>query len=141
MTRRKPNAMLIELVIVLMFFAISASIVLQLFVAASEKNGQNSNQSAYLLIAEDYAERFAASKLDSDAFFVADGWTASGNGYEKEAELNGGNVLLSISGGATDTGAGTLDEWVITASNGRNTSVSLPITRYMQKEAKDEPTI
>ena len=71
---RKPNAMLIELVIVILFFAISAGIILQLFVAASDRSGQSATDSNALLMTEDVAERFVASKLPVDEFFAALGW-------------------------------------------------------------------
>lgn len=131
---RKPNTMLVELVIVILFFAISASVILQLFVAAGSRSAQSTTDSAALLMAEDFAERFAASKLPADAFLEADGFTQEGETYARNAEAGNRTVTLTVSGADEETGAGVLDTLHLAVYDKERAVLTLPVSRYLPKE-------
>lgn len=132
--KRKPNAMLIELIIVILFFSISAGIILQLFVASHERSLESSIGTSALFMAEAYAEQFAASTLPVDAFLEDAGFVENGGAYTRQAEINGRTVTISALSETTASEAGTLDRLDITVSAGERPSVSLPATRYLPKE-------
>ena len=132
--RRKPNAMLIELVIVILFFAISASIILQLFVAAHDRSVQSDVENTAVLTAEDIVERFAASSLGADAFFEDLGWIEEPNGYGLQTSVDGHTLRLVSTGSTEDTTAGTLDDLTLTIYDSDREVVSLPMVRYTPKE-------
>lgn len=65
-TRRastKRNAFLVEIVIVILFFSISVSVILQLFVAAHQKSQQSRDTNVAMIKAQEIAEGFQG--LDS----------------------------------------------------------------------------
>ena len=135
-SKRKPNAMLIELVIVILFFSISAGIILQLFVAAHDRSRQSAMDNEMTLVAEDIAERFAVSTLASEAFFLGDGWTGNTDAYSRTLDLQSGReVQLSVTGTQQETQAGTLDIFTLVAYDGDREIMSLPVSRYLPKEA------
>lgn len=132
---RKPNAMLIELVIVILFFSISAGIILQLFVAAHDRSMQSDTDTAALLLSEDMAERFAASDLPLDAFLDADGWTSILGNHEKTLTPDGARPLrMALDGSTLDMGPGALDTLTLTVYDGERVCVTLPINRYTARE-------
>lgn len=136
--KRKPNSMLIELVIVILFFSLSAGIVLQLFVAAGDKAVQSATQTSALVSLEDLAERFVGSGEPADAFFAADGWQASAEGYTKQMEHGGHTLDLILEGGVAEGEAGQHSRYTVTAYEGERQLVSLPISRYTPKEVAHE---
>lgn len=135
-SKRKPNAMLIELVIVILFFSISAGIILQLFVAAHDRSRQSAMDNEMTLVAEDIAERFAVSTLDADAFFLSGGWAGEADAYTRTLTLESGReVQLSVTGAQQETQAGTLDVFALVAYDGDREIMNLPVSRYLPKEA------
>lgn len=132
---RKPNAMLIELVIVILFFSISAGIILQLFVAASNKSIQSSADTSATLIAEDVAERFAVSREEADTFFSADGWTQTEDGYERQTQAAGRTYRVAVQCDTQETAAGTYDAVTVSVYDGAREAIVLPADRYLPKEA------
>lgn len=132
---RRPNAMLIELVIVILFFALSAGIILQLFVAAHDRSAQNETDTAAMLMAEDFAERFAASRQPLDAFLEADGWAAQADARTKQVAREGATPLtLHLTGESEQAEAGTLDRLTLTIRDGGREAVTLPVSRYLPGE-------
>lgn len=132
---RKPNAMLIELVIVILFFSISAGIILQLFVAANERGHQNDVDNTAMLLAEDVAERLAVSTQTLDAFFMGDGWVQKDDAYVRQESAYAGRRLQLTARGATEEReAGTLDSVELTIYDGDRAVLSMPVARYLPME-------
>lgn len=131
---RKPNAMLIELVIVILFFSISAGIMLQLFVAANDRGRQNSVNSTAVMLAEDTAELFAASHDTLEAYFSDAGWVLSPEGYERSIEMDDRLLRMVAQGETEQTEAGTLDTVTLTVYDGERAAVILPMARYVPGE-------
>lgn len=131
MNTRKPNSMLIELVIVILFFAISAGIILQLFMAAHERSSQSTFDTTALLLAEDLAARFQTSDLPADDFIQAEGFAQEPDGAKKTFTHGAQTVRMALSGESKQTGAGTLDAWMLDVYDGERLAFSLPISRYI----------
>lgn len=139
MNKQKPNAMLIELVIVILFFSLSAGIILQLYVAAGDRTLQDATDSFATLYAEDFAERFAASDAAAEAFFLADGWSAAGDAYTKDIEAQNGRTLgMTADVSTVESEAGVLDSMTLTLHDGEREAIAIPVNRYMPKEAVHE---
>lgn len=131
---RKPNAMLIELVIVILFFAISAGIVLQLFAAAGNRSIENTMEASAVLYAEDAAEQFLASPLAVEEYFAQAPWIATEDGHQMQLEAGGRALTLTARAAQEEISTGILDSLQITVDNGNRTIVELPVVRYTQKE-------
>ena len=132
----RPNALLVELVIVLLFFALSATVILQLYVAAREKSVQAQVDSLAVLAAQDAAERFAASDLDVGAFLDADGWIAREGRRVKQIALDAGTLELSLELSQEAGEAGALDVLTLSVRASERDVLTLPLLRYRPGEVK-----
>jgi len=132
-TASKPNALLIELLIVLLFFALSAVVILQVFMGARDKSVRSGVDSAALMTAEDIAERLYASNLDAENFFVEDGWMVA-DGHSKEIQVAGRDIRYVVRIETAKEQAGYLEEATLTAYDGDREVLTLPIIRYMPGE-------
>ena len=133
---RKPNAMLIELVIVILFFALSASIILQLFVAASNRSVQSATDSSALIYAEDFIEQFSVSTLDADAFLREGGFESVTEGeYARELEAANGRPIRMVASGDKEIAAtGELDDLSLQVYDGGRVIVHRPVNRAIPTE-------
>lgn len=66
--KNRPNAFFIEIVIVLLFFSLSAAVILQLFVMAHNQSTRSREQSASVIKAQDIAEQFKAYSSPGQPF-------------------------------------------------------------------------
>ncbi len=130
----KPNSLLIELVIVLLFFSLSAVVILQLFVAAHDKSVDSAVGTEATLMAEDIAERFRAGGLEPGVFLAGDGWTEAAGAYTRQAEASGHAVRLTADVAREVTPAGSLDTITLTVYDDDSVVVSLPVVRYSPGE-------
>lgn len=132
MYRRKPNAMLIELVIVILFFSISAGIILQLFVAANDRSVQSATDTAALLEAENMAELLVASRLPLEDFLADTGWDMETHGiYTRPFDVGSRSLLMVATCETSETDAGTLDSLQLTVMDKERKAVVLPVGRYL----------
>ncbi len=80
MRDHRGNTLLIEIVIVILFFALSQAIVLQVFARAQQVNHNTELTNHALMRAEDAAETLAVSS-DADAALVSLGFVRNGDAY------------------------------------------------------------
>lgn len=130
----KPNSMLIELVIVLLFFSLSAAVILQLFFAAHNASVRASVDSSALMMAEDVAERFSVSDLTADAFLAADGWTMQDDHFTRDVTEQKRTLRFTANTASEPAAAGTLETMSLTVTDGDTEIVTLPIVRYTPEE-------
>lgn len=126
--RYKGNLVLLELLIALAFFAISAVIGAGVLASAYKISVESRRTTDALFIAQGWAERVAAAEdplapLRSADPDLADGCRFEENGYTIEAEIN-----------PEASGAGTLYGIKIKVSRSGEELVALPATRYMPGE-------
>ncbi len=131
----KPNSLLIELVIVLLFFSLSAVVILEVFVAAHDKSVGSVVGSEGTFMAEDLAERFYASSMDPEAFLLEEGFVKAGeNLYAHEARVNKYIITLSAAVSREQEPWGSLDTIELTLRFGNSAFLTVPAVRYMPKE-------
>ena len=129
--RSKANLVLLELLIVLLFFALSATVMLRLFAGAYSASRESRQKSDLLLAAQDWAERLYACEepaalLQEGGFCEADGlWT-----------LDGAEGRLCVRLSEAESGAGRLRDIRLSALNPAGEAVlTLPVCRYLPGEA------
>lgn len=128
--RYKGNLVLMELLIALAFFAISAVIGAGVLASAYRINVDSRRTTDALFIAQSWAERVAAaddplSPLRSADQNLEDGCRFEENGYTVAVEIN-----------PEPCGAGTLYGIRITVSRSGEELVALPATRYVPGEVQ-----
>jgi Tfp pilus assembly protein PilV len=126
--RYKGNLVLLELLIALAFFAISAVIGAGVLASAYKISVDSRRTTDALFIAQGWAERIAAaedplSPLKAEDPDLGDGCRFEENGYTVEAEIS-----------PEPSGAGTLYAISIKVSRSGEALVSLPASRYVPGE-------
>lgn len=121
---RHSNLFFIELMLVLVFFSISAAVILQLFVAADNRQKQSNRIEMAVICAQSVAEAFSVSgQLSESIGMVFEGVNlpATEDLYRFEIKLGGdfkpavdGNIMLKLSENETLTQAGTLSRLEMT---------------------------
>lgn len=130
MKGRNQRALLMEIMIAVLFFALCATVLLEVFAAARTLGERAERDSQAMLEMQDLAERLYASE-DAQALLAADGfeqdgdvWTLERNGYRLEAALS-----------VTQTDAGALREAWISARDGEELLGEIESARYLPGEA------
>jgi hypothetical protein len=124
---RNSRAVLMELMIIVLFFALSSVIIVRLFAAAHQTSSQSAESAKLLQAAQTWADRLRASD-DFTAELRDNGWNPAEGGFM----LAAGGGALSVTGLREEEGLrGSLSACELSASIlGREIFV-LPIARYM----------
>ena len=128
-THNKSNALLVELLIVIMFFMLSATILLRVFAASRIQSDRADAISDALRQAQNVAERLYAADSAPDALegmqFTQDGekWILDKGAYRLE-------VTIADEG----TRAGSLSNQTVRALSGDETLFTLPVSRYVEAQ-------
>ena len=99
----RANALLVELLLVIFFFMISAAILVQVFADAKLKSRTAHATNASMLEAQNIAEDLYASE-DPDAILASYGFKAEGDGWVLEKD----GYLLKITANNEETDSGLL---------------------------------
>ena len=125
----RANALLVELLLVIFFFMISAAILVQVYADAKLKS-RTAHATNYSMIeaqniADDlYATDSPVAVLDDYGFSEKDGvWTLEKDGY-----------LLKVTYQEEETETGILRTYNVSGIEGDKTLLTLPSTRYIPKE-------
>ncbi len=126
--RYKGNLVLLELLITLAFFAVSAVIGTGVLARAYKTSVDSRRTTDALFIAQSWAERIADAEdlvalLDESARKDADGYAMEQDGYS-----------LRVRVAPEETGAGTLYDIRLSVSLGDDPLVELPASRYVPGE-------
>jgi len=125
----RMNALLVEILIAVLFFALSATVILETFVAAHGLSEEAGRQSNALADAQNWVGRIYAADdvpaLLEEAGFAADAgvWT-----------LDCGEYTLTVALAEETLSAGTLATAEVQAANGDETLITLPCSRYIPGE-------
>lgn len=125
----RSNALLVELLIVIMFFMLSATILLRVFAASRLQSDKAGLLGEALTRAQNVAEQLYAAedgeKALSEMAFVpfGDGWTLEADGY-----------TLSVMPTSEQTAAGQLLNYAVQAVSGEETLFTLPVSRYVEAQ-------
>ena len=125
----RANALLVELLLVIFFFMISAAILVQVFADAKLKSRTAHATNASMLEAQNIAEDLYATE-DPYAVLASYGFKAEGDGWVLEKD----GYLLKITASNEETDSGLLRTYNISGIEGEKTLLTLPSTRYIPKE-------
>ena len=125
----RANALLVELLLVIFFFMISAAILVQVFADAKMKSRTAYATNAAMLDAQNIAEDLYAAENPDDVL-ESYGFT----GENGEWLLHKDGYLLQVILRETETDSGVLREFDIAGIEGEKTLLTLPSTRYIPKE-------
>ena len=125
----RANALLVELLLVIFFFMISAAILVQVFADARLKSRTAHATNASMLEAENIADELYAAK-DPDAVLADYGFVAEDGGWVLQKD----GYLLKVTLREEETEAGTLRTYDVSGIEGENILMTLPSSRYIPKE-------
>lgn len=127
---KNQRALLMEIMIAVLFFALCASVLLRTFVTVRELSCRAGVRTDALLTAQSLANRLYAqqdmpAELEVMGFEAQEGtWTRSGEGLELTVVLE-----------EESTAAGTLQTALVRLTEGGNDIIELPVARYVPGEA------
>lgn len=127
----RVNALLVELLIVLLFFMLASTTLMEIFGAAKLNSSRAGASNAALMQAQNVAEQLYAADDVEQALEAL--------GFAKEGEdwcLNGGGYELIASYLFTQDEAGALRQVELTAMYHGEALFTLPATRYVSGEVQ-----
>ena len=127
---RSQNALLVEIMIAVLFFALCSTVILETFVAAREYSRRAGVQNEALVELQDLAERLYVEK-EADQLMKARGFTPSDEGWE----LDAGDYTVEVKFAQEEAPAGTLNTALLRALYGDKLLAELPWARYVPGEA------
>ena len=134
----RANALLVELLLVIFFFMISAAILVQVFAYDKLKSRTAHATNASMLEAQNVAEDLYATG-DPDAVLAGYGFTEQDGGWVLEKD----GYLLKVTLNEEETASGTLRTYYVSGverihsqsgEEKENTLLTIPSTRYIPKE-------
>ena len=129
-TNTRSNALLIELLIVIFFFMISATVLLRIFVAARTQGARAEMMAEATVRAQNIAEQLYASE-DSEETLLAAGFIQTGDSWQREEA----SLLTEVSLTDDYTESGILHRGVIHISSEGETLLTIPCTRFEEVNA------
>lgn len=125
----RANALLVELLLVIFFFMLSAAILVQVFADAKLKSRTAHATNYSMLEAQNIAEDLYASD-DPDAVLAEYGFASEDGGWVLQKE----GYLLKVTFREEETASGILRTYDIAGIEGDKILLTLPSTRYIPKE-------
>ncbi len=125
----RANALLVELLLVIFFFMISAAILVQVFANARLKSRTAKATNASMLEAQNIAEDLYAAD-DPETVLNEYGFLAK----DRELVLEKDGYMLKVTLREEETDSGILRTYDVSGIEGEKTLLTLPSTRYIPKE-------
>ena len=127
----KGNTLLIELVIGILFFALSQVIILQVFAKAQNINQLSAITNSALAYAQDTAETLAVS-ADAQQALLTLGYAATADGFET---ANNGQYRITATVNRLSQPSGLLTTVTLNAYHGTQRLFTLPAVSYQGGKA------
>lgn len=126
----RQNTLLMEILIVVLFFALCSTVILNVFVGAHNQSERAGAQADALIAAQSLADRLYAADEREDAL------RQSGFAEDEDGawHLHCGAYDLLVTLGETACPAGTMETAQVTALRQEKTLFSLPFARYVPEE-------
>ena len=125
----RANALLIELLIVILFFMFAATTLVELFGAARERSRRAEILSAAALASQNAAEALYDAE-ETEPWLKEMGFAQEENGWIREED----GYALRVTEEKNETEAGVLRTVIVTAEYDGETILALPSVRYLEKE-------
>lgn len=130
MKRYQGNILLIELLIVILFFSLSQVVMVRVFAAAHEKSHTSVQLRHALMACQDVAEQLSVSE-EPDALLLRMDFNGEDGTYFR-CDENGFDVYVHCQ--REETAAGTLLTSTVTAQKENREILTLPVSLYVPKE-------
>ena len=125
----RANALLIELLIVILFFMFAATTLVELFGAARERSRRAEILSAAALASQNAAEALYDAE-ETEPWLKEMGFAQEENGWIREED----GYALRVTEEKNETEAGVLRTVIVAAEYDGETILALPSVRYLEKE-------
>ena len=126
---KRQSALLVEIIIAVLFFALSATVILDVFATAYAQSTYAAACNAAMEEAQNCEEHIYAS-ASPEQTLIEDGFVANGDTWTREGE----GYTLYVELGQEETGAGMLRTAEIRAMRGERELLTLPCARYIPEE-------
>ena len=130
MKKYQGNILLIELLIVILFFSLSQVVMVRVFASAHEKSHDSVQLRHAMMACEDLAEQLSVSE-DPDVLLLQQDFTGSDGSYFR-CDEHGFDLYVQCQ--QEETEAGALLNSIITAKKDGSEILSLPVALYIPKE-------
>ena len=128
---KNQRALLMEIMVAVLFFALCASVLLQTFAAAREYSRRAGVEGEALLQAQSLASLLYVRE-DADAALRESGFEERGGVWTRQED----EYSLSVSGQEEATPSGTLRTMTVRVLLGETVMAELPVARYAPGEAE-----
>lgn len=125
----RANALLVELLLVILFFMLGATTLVELFADARHKSLQARATNTAIMEAENIADDLYGAE-DPDKVLAELGFTQENKTWTLEKD----EYTLTVTGEEEATETGVLRKYTISATGDGKDLFSLPSTRYLPKE-------
>ena len=125
----RANALLVELLLVILFFMLGATTLVELFADARHKSLQARATNMAIMEAENLADDLYGAE-DPDKVLAELGFTQENETWTLEKD----EYTLTVTGEEEAAEAGVLRKYTISATGDGKDLFSLPSTRYLPKE-------
>ncbi len=132
MKRYQGNILLIELLIVILFFSLSQVVMVRVFASAHEKSHESVQLRHALMACQDIAEQLSVCE-EPDALLLTLDFNGEDGTYFR-CDENGFD--LYVHSVREETPAGTLISSTVTARHEEKEILSLPVSLYVPKEGE-----
>lgn len=123
------STLLVEIMVAVLFFALSATVLLDMFVAARNQSMRAGICNEALAAAQNLADRLYAA-ADADALLQSEGFAPEGGAWT----LDCGRYSFTVTLEEEPTAAGTLRNATVAAQSGGKLLLTLPCARYVPGE-------
>ena len=130
MKKYQGNILLIELLIVILFFSLSQVIMVRVFASAHEKSHESVQLRHALMACQDVSEQLSVSEEPSALLLSQD--FSGGDGSYFRCDEHGFDLYVYCQ--REETPAGTLLSSTVTARKDDTEILSLPVSLYVPKE-------
>ena len=130
----RPNPMLTEMLIVLLFFALSACVLVGVFSSAYKSGEIARSETEALLWAEDLAERFCLSNRSADEFLEGEGWEALDGEYLYKKQFSRTEYSFTAKPFALEYASGEVRGFDLSAVSYEKMMFSLPASNFIARE-------
>lgn len=124
------NALLVEILIAVLFFALSATVILETFATSRSQTSRAGLVNAAMGAGQDLAERLYAA-VDAGGLLEEEGFAFGGDAWEKDF----GEYRMRVQIDGEPTAAGMLRRMEVSALEGDESLFALPCSRYFPEEA------
>ncbi len=125
----QSRALLVEILIAVLFFALSATTLLEVFVGARNQSLRAEIANEALFAAQNLSDRLYCAE-DAESLLTQAGFSREQDGWM----LNCGAYALRVTWAEENYEGGTLRSAKVCAQAGDETLLTLPCTRYLPKE-------